>query len=338
MLYEHVQAAGVRRLAIIGLAKHAGKTTAMNTIIEEASQAGVSLSLQSIGVDGERFDALIGVEKPSVQAPVGTMLATAADALEQGNARLELLEATGIPSAMGEIFIARVVEAGSVVLAGVRLVEHARQILSKLEKWVPQLQIIDGAFDRIASATPDLADGIVVCTGASVGRTVADVARETRSALARLRMPGITEDWQRELAFLARTSDCIVAGAADIPARVLKGVSPFLLHPQSDPNWPEGAAAVAMPGVVTDRVLDMLEGAVQTLIVKDGTHMMGSLARWKRFERQGARILAERSIRIAAVTVNSMSVEGYRLPQKDLLEAITEVAEGLPVVDSIHSH
>ncbi|WP_018133035.1 lysine 5,6-aminomutase reactivase subunit KamB [Effusibacillus pohliae] len=337
MLYEHVQAAGVRRLAMIGLAKHAGKTTALNTIIEEASQAGVSLSLQSIGVDGERFDSLIGVAKPAVQAPAGGLIATAADALEQATAKLELLEATGVPSALGEIFIARVTEPGSVLLAGVRQVEQAGTLLAKLEKWGARLHLIDGAFDRMASATPDLVDAIVLCAGASVGRTIVDVARETRAALARLQLPPVEQEWERELAALARTTACIAAGGPGMEPKVLSGVNPLLLHPRSIPDWPEDAVAVAVPGVVTDRLLEMWEGLVQTVILRDGTHMMGTLAGWKRFARKGGRLLAERAIRIVAVTVNSVSVEGYRLPRHELLDAIQQIAGGLPVVDCLFS-
>lgn len=337
MLYEHVEAARIRRLSIIGLAKHAGKTTAMNTIVEEATLAGAApLSLQSIGVDGERFDALIGVPKPSVQAPAGTLLATAADALEQGTARLEILEAAGIPSPMGEIFIARVAEEGSVLLAGIRQVTYAAQLFERLEKWGPRLQIIDGAFDRMACATPDLVDGIVLCTGAAVGRNATQVVNQTQAALSRLRIPAIMQGWERELASLARTTGCAVAGGPQLPPQVLNSGSPFLSHPKIGADWPEKATAIALPGSVTDRMLGMLEGSVEHLILKDGTHMMGSIEQWRRFARKGGRISVERPILVAAITVNSVSVEGYRLPRRELIEGIRMVAAGVPVVDCLY--
>ncbi|GAX89555.1 hypothetical protein [Effusibacillus lacus] len=333
MLFEHVRAAGIKRLAIVGIAKHAGKTTALNTIVAEAAEAGIPLSLQSIGVDGERFDALIKAAKPAVQAVAGTLIATAAEALEECTARMTLVEATGIPSAMGEILILRVAEAGNVLLAGVRQVAHAKELNGRFEKWGAQLHIIDGAFDRMACASPDLSDGIVLATGASVGRTVESVVRETKAALARLRMPAVTQDWQRQLAALARTSGCIWAGGPSVTPRMLPDINLLLHPPDSHPDWPQEAMALALPGVVTDGVLEMATGVVTTLIVKDGTRMMASPLQWKRFEHQGGRILAEVPIRIAAVTVNSVSLSGYRLPQQELLASIRALAKDLPVVD-----
>lgn len=333
MLYRSIKAAGAARVAVIGLAKHAGKTTALNTIIEDGNADGVPFSVQSIGVDGERFDVLIGVQKPAVIVPAGTLLATAADTLQQGSARLELLETTGIPSALGELCIARVLDPGSVLLAGVRQVAHARFLLERFAQWGAGLHLIDGAFDRMASATAALTDGIVLSTGASVGRTVQDVGRETKHALAKLQMQTATRPWEQELVAIARETGRMTIGGEHVPVRVLSGTNPIVHHPKTDPHWSNGVSAIALPGALTDRTLSVLEGMFETVIIKDGTHMMASSDVWKRFARKGGRILAEREIRVLAVTMNSYSPEGYYLPRKLLLEEIRAVANGIPVVD-----
>lgn len=333
MLYQYIKTAGVTRLAVIGLAKHAGKTTALNTIIEDANRTGVSLSVQSIGVDGERYDVLIGVQKPAIAVPTGTLLATAADALRQGSAGLELLETTGIPSALGELCIARVLDPGSVLLAGVRQVAHARFLLERFAQWGAHLHLIDGAFDRMASATAELADGIVLCTGAGVGRTIQDVGRETKHALAKLQMQVAALPWEKELIALARETGRMAIGGAHEPARILSGTNPIVHHPKTNPSWSNELSAIALPGALTDRTLSVLEEMFETVIIKDGTHMMVSSEAWKRFACKGGRILAERRIRVLAVTINPYSPEAYSLPRKALIEEVRLVADRVPVMD-----
>jgi hypothetical protein len=335
LLYPHLAAAGVARAAILGLAKHAGKTTALNTLVEEANEAGVSISVQSIGVDGEQRDVLIGVKKPAVIVPAGTWLATAADVLLQGTARLELVETTGVNSPLGELCIARVLETGSVLLAGVRQVSHARMIGERFARLGARLQLIDGAFDRMASGTAELADGIVLAAGASVGRSVQDVSRETRHALSKLQVQAADEPWAKELAAMARSTGRMAIGGPNLPVRVLSGSSPLVHHPKTDANWSPEARAVALPGALTDRTLSVLEEIFDTVLVKDGTHIMSSPTAWTIFVRRGGRILAEHSLRVVALTVNPYSPEGYDLPRQKLLEEIRSVVGGLPVVDCL---
>ena len=55
-----------KTLSIVGMAKNAGKTTAMNFLIEEAMDEGVALGITSIGRDGESQDLVTGTEKPKI--------------------------------------------------------------------------------------------------------------------------------------------------------------------------------------------------------------------------------------------------------------------------------
>ncbi len=62
-----------RTLSIVGMAKNAGKTTALNFLIEEAMDEGVKLGITSTGRDGERQDVVTGTEKPRVYLDEGTI-------------------------------------------------------------------------------------------------------------------------------------------------------------------------------------------------------------------------------------------------------------------------
>lgn len=55
-----------KTLSIVGMAKNAGKTTALNYLIEEAIDEGILLGVTSTGRDGESQDLVTGTEKPRV--------------------------------------------------------------------------------------------------------------------------------------------------------------------------------------------------------------------------------------------------------------------------------
>lgn len=55
-----------KTLSIVGMSKNAGKTTALNYLIEEAMDEGVILGITSTGRDGESVDLVTETEKPRI--------------------------------------------------------------------------------------------------------------------------------------------------------------------------------------------------------------------------------------------------------------------------------
>ncbi|MEG0661801.1 MAG: hypothetical protein RR472_00835, partial [Anaerovoracaceae bacterium] len=55
-----------KTVSIVGMAKNAGKTTALNYLIEEAMDEGMILGITSTGRDGESTDVVTGTDKPKV--------------------------------------------------------------------------------------------------------------------------------------------------------------------------------------------------------------------------------------------------------------------------------
>jgi hypothetical protein len=330
-----VRATGVKRLAIVGIAKHAGKTTVLNELLAQAEQEGLQVSVQSIGVDGERTDAILGVPKPEIVVPAGSLVASAAGMITEGTAELVLEEATGIDSPLGEVYLARAKRRGTVLLAGIRQKQHVREVLRRFDGRGAELHIIDGAFDRIAAASPDLTDGVILVTGAVAGRSVEQAARQTAEWIWRFRLPSVQAEWESRLAETALQSGRPVAGGPACPPSLLAQRSPLTGHPRADAHWPDGAQALALPGALTDRLLSQLEGMPRgfTLLVPDATHIFATSGAWRSFIRRGHRLIVGKETRILAVAVNPHSIAGYDLPREALIQAIRAVADGLPVFD-----
>ncbi|MGZ4030809.1 MAG: lysine 5,6-aminomutase reactivase subunit KamB [Tumebacillaceae bacterium] len=341
MIYRAIETANARRIALVGIAKHAGKTTAMNELIESAAASGRRLGVVSIGVDGERNDAIMGVPKPEVFVPVGTLVASAGDVLTTGSASLRVLESTGLSSTLGDVYLAEVTQAGTVLLAGIRYAAQVEQVLARMEALGADLCLVDGAFDRMMAASPALTDGVVLATGAVVATTVEDVARQSAYFLQRFALPVATEDVGR-LYDLAVEKGALVVGVEEetgdglLPV-VLVQTSSFTANPQTDPKWPgtPQAKLLAVTGAVTDRLLNMLESLPRgfTLVLADATHFFVSQQMWRKFLRRGHQIVVRRAVQVFGVTVNPHSVAGYRLPRRELLEAVRAVAGDVPVED-----
>ncbi|ARU60619.1 hypothetical protein CBW65_05625 [Tumebacillus avium] len=339
MSLENVDLGNVRRLALVGIAKHAGKTTVLNELIGQASALGRKLGLLSIGVDGERNDAIMGVPKPEVRVPAGALVASAGDVLNVGTASLRIVESTGIASTLGAVYVAEVQEPGTVVLAGVRYQEQVSQVLTRMERLGAELCLVDGAFDRMMAAHPLLTDGVVLATGAVVAKTVGDVAQKSLFFLQRFGLPQA----DAELAGLYDAAEAKGALAAGVlrgerlEPVVLQQTSSFTANPQNDPHWPgqEEVKALAVTGAVTDRLVQMLEGMPRgfALVLSDATHFFVSSAVWRKFLRRGHRIVVRRAVNVLGVAVNPYSVEGYRLPGRELVEAVRAVAGDVAVFD-----
>ena len=75
MLYELIKP--YSSIATIGMCKNAGKTTVLNSLIEECFAHGETPALTSIGRDGERSDVVTSTKKPEIFVYDGTIIATA---------------------------------------------------------------------------------------------------------------------------------------------------------------------------------------------------------------------------------------------------------------------
>jgi hypothetical protein len=173
----------------MGMAKNTGKTVALNHLLAQAAADDVAVGLTSIGRDGEERDAVFNFPKPPVSVWPGTVVATARSTLQRARVRHKLIDATGIQSPMGEIVLVKVLEAGDMEVAGASRSHDQQRVIALLRQCGAQISFLDGALGRSQHASPALADGVVLATGAALGGSVADVLRKTREKLALLGVP-----------------------------------------------------------------------------------------------------------------------------------------------------
>jgi hypothetical protein len=325
----------LRVVAVVGTSKNAGKTTTLNRILARGRSLCGPIGLVSIGVDGEEADFWLGHPKPRILVQPGDRFATAEGALAAATADVAIGVRTGRPSPLGDLVVATVTSPGAVLLAGVRAKADLQALVGGLQAMGAAKVLVDGSYQRTMAAAPDVSDGVVVATGAILGPTVAQVAARTEAFVGRLRLPAMDA---RDAALLAR------AAREDVPwLDGRDGMRPFpgaLDTAFGTPaalaaTMPPGDLALAVPGVVTDSLIDGLSeagGRAVRLLVPDATRVFAAWERVARFLARGGRILVARPIRVLAITVNPAGIVGPDLPADALVEAIAARIEGVPVL------
>ena len=178
----------VQSMSIVGMCKNAGKTTMLNWLLAHTGRRQI-LGLTSIGRDGESTDVVTGTEKPSIFVPAGTLIATAKDMLRLGDVTKEILITTGIPTPLGEVVVMRARSDGYVQLAGPSITAQLREVSRMFFELGATQSIIDGALGGKSLGARNVADGIVLCTGASYNMSMDKVIEDTANFCRLMDLP-----------------------------------------------------------------------------------------------------------------------------------------------------
>jgi hypothetical protein len=322
LLWQRLRGAGMRTVAVMGMAKNTGKTVALNHLLAQAAAEGVAVGLTSIGRDGEERDAVFDFPKPPVTVWPGTVVATARSTLQRARVRHKLIDATGLASPMGEIVLVKALEGGSMEVAGASRGHDQQHVIRLLRQCGAELVFLDGALGRSQHASPAIADGVVLATGAALGGGMADVLRKTRERLALLGLP------QADAATVARCGSLFdgtgvaLWGAAGPPlfqAEIASLNAGAALLAAADAHAVAHGNASLTTVACTGAVGRSLWRAFETLaarhpgltvVVADGTRLFVDSTDLAALARLGARLVALRPIRIAGVTLNPFSPLG----------------------------
>lgn len=322
-LWSGVQRLGLRTVAVMGMTKNTGKTVALNHLLAQAQAAHVAVGLSSIGRDGEERDQVFSIPKPPVMVTPGCLVATARDTLLRAKVRTRFLGGTGIESPMGEIVLVKALDAGEMEVAGASRSHDQHRVIALLRQCGAELVLLDGALGRSHHASPAIADGVVLATGAAIGGGVQDVLRKTRDRLAILGIPAA------EPALAAQVQAAFDCAGVGVWGR---DGAPLFLQPIATLNAApvllglEAAdvGTVAVSGAVAQRLWQALVTLLQrhpglTLVVGDGTKLFIDALDLAAFERQGGRVCALRAIRMAGITLNPFSPFGGSFDAHDFL-------------------
>jgi hypothetical protein len=299
-------------VAVIGLVKNAGKTTVVNALLAEAER---TFGLTSLGLDGERTDHLTGLAKPSIAPPAGTVVATTEGSLARSRYELEVLETLPFHTPLGHVLVGLASGDGCLEVSGPTTLAELRATIERVAAHGARQVLVDGAINRLGSASPRVSDGLVMATGGMVGDTLEEVVETTRAALDMLSLPQAPADVRVQLephvgAFRAVT---IGADGEVMPLELETVIGEGVAVAREVAR--RGAETLYVGGALTDEFVDDFTRVLPPrralrVVVRDATVLVMPPTSVARFERRGIALEVLRSLRVLAVTINP-----FRVPQ-----------------------
>ncbi len=322
-------------LSIVGMAKNAGKTTALNYLVEEAMDDGVVLGITSTGRDGESTDLVTGTDKPRVFLDTETIVSVPVKLYELADAGLEILSMTDYSTALGQIMICRVAESGYVQIAGPVSTKEHKKMCQEMITYGAELILIDGAIDRKSIAAPDTSDAIILATGAVISRSMKKVVAETAHIVGIYQLPVLDDGAARDMIFSNQEMEKIMLIRGDaleiLDLKTGLSAGKFL-----DEALDENTDYIYIPGALTRSVISDIHPAKMKnveFILKDPTKIFIDAIYWQQLRKKGFTVKVLENIKVAAVTVNPHAPAGYAFEHEALLKEMRNAVEGIPVID-----
>lgn len=341
--------ASARRLALVGLAKNTGKTVTLNAIVEELADAGTVVGVTSVGRDGEEHDVIdFRIEKPRVLLGAGSLVATTDSLLRASGTPHETLLRTGIRTPLGEVLVARLKGAGRIEIAGPSAAADVRATSDAMLDAGAEQVLIDGAIDRRAASSPDVADGLIMATGAILSKDLQEVVSRTRDAVALVRLAVVPSDTPEGLALHALAeheagSSLLVADdmrADPLPPRfVLTAQDGDLRRLMADNG---DARTLIVAGALPEDFVAGLARAARrearrlTVIAGDPTHVFLSERPVEHYSRAGIDLQTLRAIDLLALTINPVAPQSHTFDSARMRALLAEEIGDVPILDVMH--
>ena len=299
-----------KTIAISGMCKNAGKTTVLNSLLGNMPGQETQ-ALTSIGRDGENVDIVTGTEKPGIYIKEGSIFATAEGLLYSCDVTKEILETTGMSTPLGEVVLVRALSDGNVQLAGPSIVNQLIEITNMFHHFEAERIIIDGSVGRKTLCTTDLADAVVLCTGASYSPDMDETIAETAHTCELLMSEVHTESEEAPYCDGANLSQ-LLKKEADRPA------------------------CVVVNGAITDNMLDPLirSGKLRNvcLVAYDATKLLISSQCAEKLKTINSQLRVRKAINLAAITINPFSAYGLHYEPTEFLRRM-QSAVIVPVIN-----
>ena len=325
-----------KTLSIVGMAKNAGKTTALNYLIEEAMDEGIRLGVTSAGRDGETQDLVTGTEKPRVYLEQDTIVSVPAQLYDLADAGLEIIKKTPYSTSIGDLLLCRVADSGYVQIAGPVAAAETRKLCEDMFHLGCQMVLIDGAIDRRSIASPETSEAVVLATGAVLSRNMKKVVEKTAHVVGLYSLPELDAPVIREGIQKDGNEDKILLIQKDgefkpLPLKTGLGAGRFI-----DDAIKDTTEYVYIPGAFTSSMIgEISPGRLRQVrfLLKDPTKIFIGPTDWAMLRKRGFCAEVLRHICVAAITVNPWSPEGYSFESESLVGALREAIPEIQILD-----
>lgn len=324
-----------KSISILGMSKNTGKTVVLNELIELSRKIKKTVSLTSIGVDGETVDAVYKTKKPKIYAYEGTLIATAEATVNFSTAKFEILDILPFNTSLGRIMILKVIREGNVLLAGPDSNREIKYAVDKMLSFGGDVALIDGALNRRTQGSPSISDACILSTGASVSRDLNMVIKKTKHVVDMLSLDEIEYDIKQKI-IKNNMQNILLIGQEIEDTNFKTALSNEDLIVEAILNSNIKIHSIFIPGSLTNSLLEKLIGLNVNIIVMDGTKVFVSDKEYRSFKAKGNSINVLDKINLIAVTQNPTSPFGYYFNPKVMMDELKKTLVNIDVFDVLY--
>jgi len=344
ILLQKIQNENIDSLSLIGMAKNVGKTETLNHVIRYGQTK--ILGVTSAGLDGEGKDLITLGKKPKIWLPEKALFATAETCLLKAELKYEVIDNSGFSNALGEIFLARVKEAGFVELAGPPMNSGLKSVGEMLQGLGAELVIIDGALDRMGAAGSLITKGAILCTGSVVGKSIEQIGLKTEEKFEQLSLAVAPKE------IIGRCNSLITSKITFLDQDMQE--TPMLLdtlvgNENKVLSWIKRQPQIrylVVKGAITEKLLEMVvfnAGLFKdiNLVIRSGNALFVDERGWQRYKKAHGKISVLEPINVLAISVNPYAAFGKSYAPKELMVNInTRIApiKQVPIVDVLSGY
>lgn len=327
-------------ISVVGMSKNSGKTVTLNQLIDEAMERDIRIGITSTGRDGENQDLVTNTEKPMIYVDEGTLIATTEGTFKYTEAKLEILEVTNMNTSMGKIVIVKAKTSGYVQIAGPNTNREIKIVCDKLLTYGANLVIVDGALDRISSASPSVTEATILATGAVLSRDMNKVIEKTMHQVQLFSLPQLQNDEIKAIASMVieEKGYCVINEDHNVvPIEIKTALNSGEIIGRAIKD--DTKYVVIGGSLVTNTLKKIVQSTRKyknvIFVVKDATKIFISSKDWMFFKKVNIQIEVIDKIEPLAVTINPYAPQGYYYQPEEFLTKMKKFLNPIPVFDVV---
>lgn len=323
-------------ISIIGMAKNAGKTEVLNSLLDEIARKDLVPAVTSIGRDGEVNDIVTNTDKPEIYIETGTLVTTLERYIVQSDVEIEILEVMPYRSSLGKFIIGRAKSSGLIQLAGPPSTTKINDVSKKMLEYGADLVVVDGALSRVSSASPSISEGTILSTGAVVSRDLKTVVKKTYHQVHLFNLPEVKKMTLRKVMSEGMKNKNILLIDEQKKVTRLNIKTALNAHKNVIEKMDQSMHYIVLPGSLTGKMVQKVYAAGYKqvkYVVKDATKLFINEKDLNLFIKNGVEFYVMDGINLLAITINPYAPQGYGFDSKVFKETMECYFKDLPVVN-----
>jgi len=304
-----------RVISVVGMEKNVGKTVVLNEILEQVEYENMVVAITSIGRDGESKDIITATDKPLIYITEGTIFATLELYIEQADIEIEILEITDSITSMGRVIIGKAKQDGYIQIAGPSSNNGIKKVSNKMLEFGANLVIVDGALNRVSSASPAITEATILSTGAVLDRNMKKVVSKTYHQVHLFSLKKVDDEYVNEIIEKALFNNgvSLIDNNMKIKKLNIKTAlnSSKIINKEIDDTIRYIVFSGSLTAKVINEIYEANGGKDIIFVVRDATKIFVSERELNLFLKLGIKFNVFDEINLLAITINPYSPRGY---------------------------